>query len=65
MPRLSGPDVYRDMRALDPEVRILFASKYLTEDPTPGSGHIKGLIRKPYAPAELAGMVRAALRPAE
>src|SRR5262249_3904569 len=34
MPKVSGQEVYRDMHALDPDVRILFASHYLTEDHT-------------------------------
>jgi PAS domain S-box-containing protein len=62
MPRLSGRDAFREMRALDPDVRVLFASGYsaesLSED---DSGQVLGFVSKPYRPEELAGTVRAAL----
>jgi CheY-like chemotaxis protein len=62
MPRLSGREALRHLRAIDPEVRVLFASGYTAE-------HLRaeeheqalGFVKKPYRPEDLAYAVRAAL----
>ncbi len=62
MPRLSGRDTFRQLRALDPAVRVLFASGYSSEQLSAGEqDEIAGFVPKPYRPKELAGMVREAL----
>jgi PAS domain S-box-containing protein len=62
MPRLSGRDAFREMRALDPNVRVLFASGYSAESLSEtDNDQMLGFVSKPYRPEELAGLVRSAL----
>ena len=62
MPQLSGRDAFRRLRAIDPHVRVLFASGYSAEHLTMDEGeHILGFVAKPYRPEDLANKVRAAL----
>jgi two-component system, cell cycle sensor histidine kinase and response regulator CckA len=62
MPRLSGRDTLRELRRLDPRVRVLLASGYseALENLSGGDG-VVGFIPKPYRQKELLGTVRAAL----
>jgi PAS domain S-box-containing protein len=62
MPRLSGHDTLREMRQINPDVPVLFASGYSAEhmSDTEREG-VLGFINKPYRPQELANTVRAAL----
>ncbi len=58
MPRMSGPDTFRHLREIKPDVGVLFSSGYSPE-------HLDlanlgaGFIGKPYRPAELLEAVRA------
>ncbi len=62
MPRLSGREALRHLRAIDPEVRVLFASGYTAEHlPAEEQGQALGFVKKPYRPEDLAYAVRAAL----
>ena len=62
MPRLSGRDTFRQLRALDPDVRILFASGYSAEQLSAEEhDQASGFVAKPYRPRELAAAVREAL----
>jgi DNA-binding NtrC family response regulator len=62
MPRLSGRDTLRELRQLDPQVRVLFASGYSAEQVTEEERlAVLGFINKPYRPQELANTVRLAL----
>jgi PAS domain S-box-containing protein len=62
MPRLSGSDTFQRLLEIDPQVRVLFASGYSAEHaPVLEHDRIVGFIGKPYRPADLARMVRAAL----
>ena len=62
MPRLSGKDTLRNLRAIDPGIRVLIASGYSKEDPdASGMEGASGFIAKPYRQAELLHLVRTAL----
>jgi PAS domain S-box-containing protein len=59
MPRKSGVEAYAEIRALDPRVRILFASGYETNRMDEGSAASQErLLAKPLAPADLLAAVR-------
>lgn len=61
MPRLSGRDALRQIRAINPDVRVLIASGYSMEQvQSPEDGDV-GFIGKPYRPQQLAAAVRNAL----
>jgi PAS domain S-box-containing protein len=61
MPRLSGRDAFRQMKLIDPDVRVLFSSGYSSEDVAEIDGSA-GLLSKPYRPNDLLVAVRRALR---
>jgi CheY-like chemotaxis protein len=62
MPRLSGHDAFRQLREIDPSVRVLFASGYSAEHLTADDPErVLGFVGKPYRPRELAQSVRSAL----
>ena len=62
MPRLSGQDTLRQLRQLDPHVRVLFSSGYSAEQLTgPDREGVLGFVNKPYRPQGLAQTVRTAL----
>ena len=62
MPRLSGRDAFRQIRVLDPEVCVLFASGFSPEQLTAEEHEqIAGFVAKPYRPRELTALVREAL----
>jgi PAS domain S-box-containing protein len=62
MPRLSGPDAYRQLQQIDPQVRVLFSSGYATDREAVGEyRQACGFIAKPYRVEELAAKVRTAL----
>ena len=64
MPKLSGPETYRRMKALDPHVRVMFVSGY-----APDSMGLADLVRqdgipflaKPFSPRVLAFKIREVL----
>ncbi len=62
MPRLSGREVYQRLRELDPDVPVLFCTGYadLAGEEFAQREGIE-VLRKPYAAAELLGVVRKAL----
>jgi two-component system cell cycle sensor histidine kinase/response regulator CckA len=63
MPRLSGADTLRELRKVNPTVKVLISSGYSSEDDLrnfENEGAL-GFVAKPYRPAELARRVRAAL----
>ena len=63
MPRLSGPETLRELRKLDPAVRVLISSGYSTDENLRAVERdgVLGFVAKPYRPVELARQVRAAL----
>jgi signal transduction histidine kinase len=62
MPRLSGRDVLRRLRELDPAVRVVFASGYSdTQLSEQEQASVHGFVNKPYRERDLVRAVRAAL----
>jgi DNA-binding response OmpR family regulator len=63
MPRMSGPDLARRMRAARPSVKILYISGYTDEklDHHGLTGSGIALLEKPFTPAALAAKVREVL----
>jgi PAS domain S-box-containing protein len=62
MPRLSGRDTLRQLRALDPAVRVVLTSGYSAEAPPALEQEgVLGYVAKPYRERELAQTVRRAL----
>jgi CheY-like chemotaxis protein len=62
MPRLSGHDTLRQLRLIDSNVAVLFASGYSAEHVIESDKDgVLGFINKPYRPQDLASTVRAAL----
>ena len=64
MPRMSGDDVFRELRKLKPTVRVLLSSGYNEQDTTSrfaGKG-LAGFIQKPYGAEQLVEAVRTVLR---
>ncbi len=63
MPGLSGPETFRELRRLNPDVRVLISSGYYAdrEGQMPECEGAVGRVSKPYHPEELARGVRMAL----
>jgi CheY-like chemotaxis protein len=62
MPRLSGRDVLRRLRAIDPGVRVVFASRYSdTQLSEEEQASVQGFVNKPYRERDLVHAVRTAL----
>jgi PAS domain S-box-containing protein len=62
MPRLSGRDTLRELRLLDTEVRVLFASGFSHEQLSiEEQEQTVGFVAKPYRPRELVSLVRQTL----
>ena len=60
MPRMSGDEVFRELRKLKPTVRVLLSSGYNEQDTTSrfaGKG-LAGFIQKPYGAEQLVEAVR-------
>ena len=55
MPRLSGTDAARQIRALDPNVKIMISSGYEAATATSNieEGIISGFLQKPFTPNDL------------
>jgi CheY-like chemotaxis protein len=60
MPQMSGAEVFQRLVALEPGVRVLFASGYSEGEEVEGE-QIQGRVNKPYHPNDLAQAVRLAL----
>ncbi len=61
MPRLSGTDTLRELRAIDRGVRVLLTSGFAPEQVTDVAEQVTGFVPKPYMPRQLAASVRQAL----
>jgi signal transduction histidine kinase len=64
MPRMGGEETFRQLRAIDPNVRVLLASGYSEQEATAqfaGKG-LAGFVEKPFQMGSLLEKVRAALR---
>ncbi|MCI0682013.1 MAG: response regulator [Gemmataceae bacterium] len=63
MPKLSGQEAFRQLRQINPQVAVLFASGYTTEHITEEEqNQILGFVKKPFRPNELVRTVHGALR---
>lgn len=63
MPKLSGEEVFRELRRLRPDVRVVLSSGYNEQDAMAhfvGKG-LAGFLQKPWVPAELIEAMRKAL----
>jgi PAS domain S-box-containing protein len=63
MPHMDGEEAFRELRRIDPRVRVVLTSGYNEQDATErfaGKG-LAGFIQKPYRPSDLLEKVRAAL----
>lgn len=66
MPRMNGEETFRELRSLDPGVRVVLSSGYMENDVATrfaGKG-LAGFIQKPYTLTALAEKLRAVLEPA-
>lgn len=63
MPDMSGPEMVKEMRQKNPEVKILFMSGYSEEklNPLDFPGERIAFMSKPFGPADLAAMVQKCL----
>lgn len=67
MPRLSGEETFRELRKIEPNVRVVLSSGYNEQETTnqfAGKG-LAGFVQKPYRSRELLEKVRAALQESE
>jgi CheY-like chemotaxis protein len=63
MPHMSGEEAFREIRRIDPDVRVILTSGYSEEDTMSrfaGKG-VVDFIQKPYRPGSLIAAVRSAL----
>ena len=62
LPKVSGWETYRAMRAIDPCIRVLFASGYVAPElkDVADDGSVD-IVKKPYAPEELIAKIDAML----
>src|SRR5260370_28853708 len=62
MPQLSGREAIQQLRQINPNVRVVLASGYFSEDMTEyGQEGVLNFIGKPYHEQELVNTVRATL----
>jgi CheY-like chemotaxis protein len=63
MPRKSGPEVFAAVRALNPDIPVIFATGYSNETATLADLVARGVavLRKPYSPAVLCRRIREVL----
>ena len=63
MPVLSGHEVFRQLREIDPQVKVIFASGYAEEQLEESERRaMAGFIKKPYRPQEVVRAVKAVLK---
>jgi DNA-binding response OmpR family regulator len=63
MPQLSGEQVFREMRRIRPDARIVLTSGYDEQDTIAefGEAGLAGFVHKPYLPSLLVEKIRAVL----
>ena len=67
MPHMDGEETFRELRLINPEVRVVMSSGYTEQDITSrfaGKGLV-GFVQKPYSLAELRAQLWAALEGVE
>ncbi|MCL4477200.1 MAG: response regulator [Nitrospirae bacterium] len=64
MPKMGGEETFRNLKTIDPEVKVLISSGYgigeQTKEMMSDTG-IRGFVQKPYTVAEIAEMTKSAL----
>jgi CheY-like chemotaxis protein len=63
MPHLGGEATFREMRQMQPEIRVILSSGYNEQEAMSrfmGKG-LKGFLQKPYGPRELLAKVQSVL----
>ncbi|MDZ7363392.1 MAG: ATP-binding protein [candidate division KSB1 bacterium] len=67
MPRLSGREVFRRLKEIDPQVRVLLSSGYSADGDAQAilNEGVIGFVQKPYLVSDLARAVKRALKPNE
>jgi DNA-binding NtrC family response regulator len=64
MPHMGGEDAFREMRKLQPELRVILSSGYSEVEAMSrfrGKG-LKGFLQKPYGPRDLISRIQEALK---
>ncbi len=63
MPKMDGEETFRELRRIDPDVRVVLTSGYTERDATErfAGKSLTGFIQKPYRPADLVSLVEKAL----
>ncbi len=66
MPHMDGEETFRELRRIDPEIRVILTSGYNEQDASSrfaGKG-LAGFVKKPFEASKLLGTLRAVLEPA-
>jgi two-component system cell cycle sensor histidine kinase/response regulator CckA len=65
MPRMDGEETFRELRRLDPDVRVILTSGYNEQDTTRRfvGKRLAGFLQKPFTLQDLEARLRAALGP--
>lgn len=65
MPRMSGEETFRALRAMDPKVRVILSSGYNQDDASSrfGGKGLVGFLQKPYRARDLLDIVASAFPP--
>ena len=63
MPRMDGQEAFRELRELDPKVRVIVSSGYTEQEATARFSDqcLAGFLQKPYSMAQLTELLRVAL----
>ncbi|MGE0599611.1 MAG: PAS domain S-box protein [Dehalococcoidia bacterium] len=63
MPRMDGEETFRELRRIDPDVRVVLMSGYSEQDATErfAGKSLAGFIQKPYRPADLVAQIQKSL----
>ncbi|MGE3073171.1 MAG: PAS domain S-box protein [Dehalococcoidia bacterium] len=63
MPKMDGEETFRELRRINPDVRVVLMSGYSEQDATErfAGKSLAGFIQKPYRPADLVAQIQKAL----
>jgi DNA-binding NtrC family response regulator len=63
MPHISGPEAFRQMRAIDPDVKVLMISGFGADAEALLHEGVRGFVGKPFNAAELSRALASAIAP--